>query len=107
MNILIMGGGGGRHRRKSTSIRGRRFEEYLLFIIYLSRVLCLCVCVTICCGTICFSFSFSNQTDYRDETEGLEREGMGLEREEIKKERYGGRDCRGKWEATFHCLSLT
>jgi hypothetical protein len=41
------------------------------FIIYLPWVLCLsvcvcvcvCVCVTICCGTLCYSFSFNNQTD--------------------------------------------
>jgi hypothetical protein len=48
-------------------------------IIYLSRVLCLsvcvCVCVTICVGTLCYSFSFSNQTDQGYQTEGLEREG--------------------------------
>ncbi len=54
-------------------------------IIYLPRVLCLsvcecvcvcaCVCVTICVGTLCYSFSFNNQTDSGYETEGLEREG--------------------------------
>ncbi len=55
------------------------WSEY--FVIYLSRVLCLCVCVcmcvcvTICCGTLSYSFSFGNQTDQGDETEGLEREG--------------------------------
>jgi hypothetical protein len=51
--------------------------------IYLPRVLCLCVCVcmcvcvcvTICVGTLCYSFSFINQTDQKDEREGLEREG--------------------------------
>ncbi len=49
-------------------------------IIYLSRVLCLsvcdcvCVCVTICVGTLCYSFSFSNQTDQRGEMDGLEME---------------------------------
>ncbi len=39
-----------------------------------------CVCVTICCGTLCYSFSFGNQTDQGDETEGLEREGLEMER---------------------------
>jgi hypothetical protein len=34
-----------------------------------------CVCVTICVGTLCYSFSFINQTDQGDEREGLEREG--------------------------------
>jgi hypothetical protein len=52
------------------------------FIIYLSRILCLCVCVcvTICCGTLCYSFSFNNKTDQGDETEGLQREGLEMER---------------------------
>ncbi len=41
---------------------------------YLTRILCLCVCVcvTICVGTLCYSFSFINQTDEEDGTEGLE-----------------------------------
>ena len=62
------------------------FVHYIIFIIYLSRVLCLsvcecvCVCVTICVGTLCYSFNFSNQTDYGDETEDLEREGLEMER---------------------------
>jgi hypothetical protein len=53
-----------------------------LLTIYLPWVLCLsvcdsvCVCVTICVGTLCYSFSFSNQTDQGDQTEGLEREGL-------------------------------
>jgi hypothetical protein len=34
-----------------------------------------CMCVTICCGTLCYSFSFSNQTDQGDQMEGFEREG--------------------------------
>jgi hypothetical protein len=47
------------------------------FIIYLP---CLCVIVCVCVsqlrnGTLCYSFSFSNQTDSGDETEGLKREG--------------------------------
>jgi hypothetical protein len=40
----------------------------------LSVCVCVCVCITICCGTLGNSFSFSNQTDQADETEGL-REG--------------------------------
>ena len=32
------------------------------------------------CGTHCYSFSFGNQTDHGDETEGLEREGLKMER---------------------------
>jgi hypothetical protein len=32
------------------------------------------VCVTICVGTLCYSFSLSNQTDQGDEREGLKRE---------------------------------
>ena len=51
--------------------------DNLQSIIYLPRILCLCVCVcvTICVGTLCYSFSFNNQTDQGDQTEGLEREG--------------------------------
>ncbi len=49
-----------------------------LSYIYLGYFVCVCVsvcvCVTICVGTLCYSFSFSNQTDQGDETEGLERE---------------------------------
>ncbi len=57
----------------------KRAQKFL--IIYLPWVLCLsvcdsvCVCVCLNCGTIWYSFSFSNQTDQGDETEGLEREG--------------------------------
>jgi hypothetical protein len=53
---------------------------------FIPRVLCLsvcdsvCVCVTICVGTLCYSFSFGNQTDSGDETEGLEREGLEMKR---------------------------
>ena len=58
------------------------------FIIYLPRILCLCVCVcvcvTICVGTLCYSFSLSNQTDQGDDREGFEREG------------YRWRDRKGK-----------
>jgi hypothetical protein len=49
-----------------------------------------CVCVTICCGTLCFSFSFNNQTDQEDEMEGLHREGLERERQEMdRSEREG------------------
>jgi hypothetical protein len=41
---------------------------------------CVCVCVTICVGTLSYSFSFGNQTDQGDETEGLKREGLKMER---------------------------
>jgi hypothetical protein len=40
------------------------------------------VCVTICVGTLCYSFSFSNQTDQGDETEGLQRERLEMDRYE-------------------------
>jgi hypothetical protein len=38
---------------------------FYLSYIYLGYFVCLCVCVciTICVGTLCYSFSFSNQTD--------------------------------------------
>ncbi len=41
--------------------------------------MCLCMCVTIaeCSGS---SFSFSNQTDQGDETEGLKIGGLKMER---------------------------
>ncbi len=42
--------------------------------------MCVCVCVTICVGTLGYSFSFINQTDQGDKTEGLEREGLKMER---------------------------
>jgi hypothetical protein len=40
------------------------------------------VCVSVChnCRTLCYSFSFNNQTDQGDETEGLEMEGLEMER---------------------------
>ena len=47
----------------------------------------MCVCHN--CGTLCYSFSFSKQTDQGDETEGLEREGLEMERykmERLKRE---------------------
>ncbi len=51
---------------------------YSFFIIYLLRVFCLSVCHN--CGTLSYSFSFRNQTDQGDETEGLEMEGFERER---------------------------
>ena len=52
-------------------------QSLFLSYIYLGYFVCVCVCVcvTICVGTLCYSFSFSNQTDQGNETEGLEREG--------------------------------
>jgi hypothetical protein len=49
------------------------------------------VCVSqFCCGTLSYSFSFSNQTDQGDKTEGLEREGLEMERlERDRSEREG------------------
>ncbi len=79
-------------KRRVRAAHGRaRAAKNPLVIIYLSRVLCLCVCVcvTICVGTLCYSFSFSNQTDQGDETEGLEREGL-------ERERYVRADRRGR-----------
>ncbi len=78
----------------------KAFSSFLSSIIYLSMVLCLCVCVcvTICCGTLCYSFSFNNQTDSGDKTEGLERVMDG----EIGKGQIGEGGC----EETFLCLSL-
>ncbi len=57
-----------------------------IFIIYLSRVLCLSYsCLSSChpvilsschsCGTLSYSLCLSNQTDQGDEREGFEREG--------------------------------
>jgi hypothetical protein len=43
------------------------FAGFYLSYIYLGYFVCLCVivcvCVTICVGTLCYSFSFSNQTE--------------------------------------------
>jgi hypothetical protein len=60
-------------RRQQSLNSAKMWQATSLFIIYLSRVLCLsvcvwvcvcvCVCVTICVGTLSYSFSFSNQTD--------------------------------------------
>ncbi len=43
------------------------------------------MCVTICVGTLCYSFSFSNQTDQGDDTRRIE-EG-GIKDGEIERER--------------------
>ncbi len=54
-----------------------------LIINYLSYIyLGYFVCVSVChnCGTLCYSFSFSNQTDQGDKTEGSKREGLEMER---------------------------
>jgi hypothetical protein len=59
------------------------------------------VCVTICCGTLCYSFSFSNQTDPRRRDGGIE-EG-GIKDGEIGK----GKIEEGGCEETFHCLIQT
>ncbi len=85
----------GRQEYDRTKDRQRILDKYM---IYLSRVLCLSVCHN--CGTLSYSFSFSNQTDQEDETEGLEREGL-------KMERYGkGQIGEGGCKYTYHCLSL-
>ncbi len=81
-----MGGGAQRPVRRGNapkktgarSARARtRGQNPLVINIYLGYFVCVCVCVcvTICVGTLCYSFSFSNQTDQGNETEGLEREG--------------------------------
>jgi hypothetical protein len=49
-----------------------------LSYIYLGYFVCVSVCHN--CGTLCYSFSFSNQTDQEDETAGLKREGLKMER---------------------------
>ncbi len=65
--------------------------------------MCDSVCVSQLRNALLFfySFSFGNQTDQGDETEGLEKEGL-------KMERYGkGQIGEGGCEETFHCLSQT
>ncbi len=42
------------------------------YISYIYLGYFVCVSVIHNCGTLCYSFSFNNQTDQRDETEGLE-----------------------------------
>jgi hypothetical protein len=54
----------------------RKIDEKLM-LAKMRNFVCLCVIECVChnCGTLCYSFSFGNQTDKGDETEGLEREG--------------------------------
>ncbi len=54
----------------------RKIDEKLM-LAKMRNFVCLCVIKCVCqnCGTLCYSFSFGNQTDKGDETEGLEREG--------------------------------
>ncbi len=54
--------------------------SYIYLGYFVCLCVCVCVCVTICVGTLCYFFSFSNQTDKGDETEGLKREGLKMER---------------------------
>jgi hypothetical protein len=68
---------------KSTQKIAKQIENFKIsekksYIIYLSRVLCLSLCHN--CGTLSYSFNFSNQTDQGDQTEGLKREGLEMER---------------------------
>jgi hypothetical protein len=55
-----------------------------LSYIYLGYFVCVCVwvCVCVChhCGTLSFSLCFNIQTDKKDKTEGLEMEGLEMER---------------------------
>ncbi len=58
-----------------------------IFIIYLSRVLCLSyschIPVCRCCGTLSYSLCFTHQIDQGEETEGFKKEGLELERQEM------------------------
>ena len=62
----------------------RECAGQLIILLYVPRPLSrpsqytLSVCHN--CGTLCNSFSFNNQTDQVDETKGLEREGLEMER---------------------------
>jgi hypothetical protein len=62
---------GAHARPKTTSFLSYIYLGYFVCV-------CVCVCVTICCRTVCYSFSFNNQTDQRDETEDLQREGLEM-----------------------------
>jgi hypothetical protein len=78
------------HRIYQTARFLRRYHQnykillgnYLSYI-HLGSSVCRPVChpviLSSChnCGTLCYSFSFNNQTDSGDEMEGLEREGYG------------------------------
>ncbi len=54
--------------------------SYIYLGYFVGLCVMVCVCVTICCGTLTYSFSFGNQTDQGDKTEGLEMEGLEMER---------------------------
>ncbi len=54
--------------------------SYLSYLSYIYLGYFVCVSVIHNCGTLCYSFSFSNQTDQGNETEGLKREGLEGER---------------------------
>jgi len=74
---------GGNELKKTgaRSARARtRGQNPLVNHIFTLGTLSVCVCVTVCVGTLCYSFSFSNQTDQGDEREGLKREGLKRER---------------------------
>ncbi len=58
----------------------RKVMFVLLNLSYIYLGYFVCVSVIHNCGTLCYSFSFNNQTDQRDETEGLKREGLEGER---------------------------
>jgi hypothetical protein len=57
------------------------------FIIYLSRVLCRTGVCQVChkCGKLSYSLCLNNQTDQKDETAGLEREGLEMEIKEMER----------------------
>ncbi len=67
---------------KKTGVRSARArtrgQNPLVINIYLGYFVCVSVCHN--CGTLCYSLSFNNQTDQGGETEGLEREGLEMER---------------------------
>ncbi len=66
----------------------------------MSVCVCVCVCVTICCGTTCYSFSFSNQTDHKETRRRVWR-GRNWGGEIGK-----GRIREGGCDETLLCLSL-
>ena len=74
---IVGGEGGEMFWFHSVTVGGSVLCLRNLSYIYLGYFVCLCVIVCVChnCGTHCYSFSFGNQTDKGDETEGLEREG--------------------------------
>ncbi len=60
----------------------------------------MCVWVTICCGTLCYSLSFNNQTDQADESRDGGFAYGGMRDGEIEKGQIGEGGC----EETFLCL---